>query len=114
MGARGLVVANAVNMAMRIWWSWSFVTTYMRNWGVEISVSEITPSPSLCLASAAAAWGLRNLEKGFDGSVADLVKWAGVAAGLGVVMVGLERRFLGQGWRMVRPVAGKGGGKKEI
>lgn len=114
MGARGLVVANAVNMAMRIWWSWSFVTMYMRNRGIEISVGEVTPSPALCLASAAAAWGLSNLEKGFDGSVVDLVKWAGVAGGLGVVMGGLERRFLGEGWRMLRPMAGKCREKKEM
>lgn len=103
MGARGLVVANAVNMAMRIWWSWSFVTAYMRHRGTQITISEITPSPGLCLASAASAWGLSNLGKSFDGSVVDLVKWAGVAGGLGVVMGALERRFLGEAWRMVRP-----------
>ena len=33
LGARGLVVANAVTMGLRIWWSWGFVQGYLGGWG---------------------------------------------------------------------------------
>ena len=103
MGARGLVVANAVNMGMRIWWSWAFVSTYLRHRGVEISVREIVPGLGLWIAGAAAAWGLGTVQHAFDGSIIDLAKWASVAGGLGAAMLFLERNFFLDCYCMLRP-----------
>ena len=106
MGARGLVLANGVNAGMRVLWSWDFVTSYMRQRGMELSVTGIVPGWGLWVAAGVAAWGLRTLGGRLDGTVVDLVKWAGVAVGLGVVMVVQERRFFWGCYEMVRPSRG--------
>ena len=86
LGARGLVLANAVNMALRIWWSWRFVQTYLSNEGVVFRMRDMAPASGSVVAAAAAAWGSRMVARQFDGDWMDLVLWASVAAGYGIVM----------------------------
>ena len=43
LGAKGLVAANAVNMAMRIVWSWSFVRQFFREKGISLSIRQPLP-----------------------------------------------------------------------
>lgn len=86
LGARGLVLANAVNMALRIWWSWSFVQTYLSGEGVVFRMRDIAPASGSVAAAGAAAWGSRIIARQFDGGLKDLVLWASVAIGYGIVM----------------------------
>lgn len=86
LGARGLVLANAINMILRIWWSWGFVTEYFSGKGVSWRIGEILPRASSAVSGALVAWGLRVLGNDFDGRLGDFVKWAGVAGGYGLVL----------------------------
>lgn len=86
LGAQGLVLANAVNMALRIWWSWRFVQTYLNSRGVVFRMRDMAPASGSVAAAAAAAWGSRMAAQQFDGGWMDLVLWASVAMGYGIVM----------------------------
>ena len=86
LGARGLVLANAVNMGMRIWWSAGFVGGWLSREGVRVGWGECLPSWGTGVMGVAVAGGMRVLERGFDGGWVDLVKCAGVAGGYGVLL----------------------------
>lgn len=86
LGAQGLVLANAVNMALRIWWSWRFVQTHLSRQGVVFRIRDMAPASGSVAAAAAAAWGSRVVARQFDGGWMDLVLWASVAIGYGIVM----------------------------
>lgn len=86
LGARGLVLANAINMALRIWWSWGFVKGYVRAMGGTLRLVDMLPSAGSGLGALAAAYGLRAARQGFEGDMGDLLKWAGVAGGYGLLM----------------------------
>ena len=45
MGAYGLVLANIVNMAVRILWSYTFIRTYLSKHGDSIRVSQVSMRP---------------------------------------------------------------------
>ena len=81
LGARGLVLANAINMALRIWWSWGFVGGYLSGRSVRWSITDILPSRSSMVGGLTAACGLRFLQRdNSPGILADLALWAAVAA----------------------------------
>lgn len=86
LGARGLVLANAINMLLRIWWSWGFVREYFSGRGVSWRIGEILPRVESAVSGALVAWGLRVLGSDFDGRLGDFAKWAGVAVGYGLVV----------------------------
>lgn len=86
LGARGLVLANAVNMVMRIWWSWGFAQAYLKQRGGGLLITQILPSLGSSLGALAAAYGLRIVRTEFNGGLGDLFLWAGVAGGYGVLM----------------------------
>lgn len=87
LGARGLVLANAVNMALRIWWSWGFVGKYLGGRGVRWSMTDILPSASSMVSGLAATCALRFLKRDVSkGIVADLATWAAVAASYGIIL----------------------------
>lgn len=86
LGAQGLVLANAVNMTLRIWWSWRFVQSYLNGKGVVFRMRDMAPASGSVAAAAAAAWGSRIAARQFDGGWMDLVRWASVAIGYGIVM----------------------------
>ena len=86
LGAQGLVLANAVNMTLRIWWSWRFVQAYLKDQGVGFSISNMAPASGSVIAAAAAAWGSRIVAQQSYGAWMDLVRWAGVVIGYGIVM----------------------------
>lgn len=86
LGASGLVLANAVNMALRICWSWHFVQTYLSSSGVVFRIRDMAPASGSMVAAAAAAWGSRIVARRFGGGWTDFVQWAGVAMGYGIIM----------------------------
>ncbi len=86
LGASGLVLANAVNMALRIWWSGNFVRSYLSHQGIVFRIRDMAPNSGSVIAAVAAAWGSKIVARRFDGGWMDLVQWAGVAMGYGVIM----------------------------
>ncbi|MCJ1251818.1 Oligosaccharide translocation protein rft1 [Trapelia coarctata] len=86
LGARGLVLANAVNMGMRILWSWGFVRGFLRGEGVGLRIAESLPARgSMGLGVLVAAY-LRVLQDGFQGGWMDLVKTVGVGGFYGLAL----------------------------
>ncbi|KAA6406661.1 MAG: hypothetical protein FRX48_09593 [Lasallia pustulata] len=82
MGAKGMVVANALNLGMRIWWS----AGVGDGWGGGVG-----------------GGGDEVAGEGVWWRVGDLVKGGVVAAGYGVLLLFLERKFLLQCYQMLRP-----------
>ncbi len=96
MGARGLVVTNAVVMGLRIWWSWSFVQGYLRGVGAQgLEVWEMIPTVGSLVVGFATRWCLGVMLEGkSDGGVEVMVQCGALVGlcGLGVLLS--ERRFL--------------------
>jgi len=86
LGARGLVLANAVNMAMRIWWSWGFVGGYLGGVGGGLRVAQALPSRGAMGLGVLVAAYLRVLREGFEGGWGDLGKVVLVGGGYGLAL----------------------------
>ena len=81
LGAKGLVAANAVNMVLRIVWSWGFVKRWLRTEGVTLSIAGCLPSPG-SIGVGVMIWNwMRTVEGELRGDWMDLVR----AGGVGVV-----------------------------
>ncbi|TLS29323.1 hypothetical protein PpBr36_02151 [Pyricularia pennisetigena] len=101
-GARGLVVANAINMVCRIVWCAVFIKRYFGRLGVKFELSELRPSGVTVGAAVVASQAVARLS-GPDvaglavrGVLFALVKIASIGAVfIAVVAVG-ERQFLMQ------------------
>lgn len=100
LGAMGLVVANAVTMGLRIWWSWGFVQAYLRGVGDREGVRsrDILPSIGSVAVGVAARGALMVVETGprADGGWGELVRCVLVA---GVCVLGVlvfERDFFSE------------------
>ena len=99
LGARGLVVANAVTMGLRIWWSWGFVQGYLGSVGSGegLRVGDLVPGMGSVAVGVAARGALVVMETGArkeEGGWVELVR-GGLVAGvcvLGVVFI--EREFI--------------------
>ncbi|KAL8831771.1 MAG: hypothetical protein Q9170_005161 [Blastenia crenularia] len=68
-GARGLVLANAVNMTCRIIWSWHFVSDYLRLRGVAIDRVELQPTIGTISFAFGTAMFLKRVELSFSESI---------------------------------------------
>jgi oligosaccharide translocation protein RFT1 len=56
LGAKGLVIGNMVNMALRIGWSVVFMQRYFRRQGVQVNTTNMRPQSSTiasCVGTAA-------------------------------------------------------------
>ncbi len=84
LGARGLVGANAVTMAMRVGWSWEFVGGYLDGaaGGEGLRVRDMVPTVGSLVVGLSARWCLVNLlNGGSDVGLAELMQ-IGVVVGL--------------------------------
>ena len=86
MGAQGLVLANAINMAMRILWSWSFVKSWLQQEGSGLGVAECLPTRQSMGLGVVTATYLSVLQKDFNGGLADLVKSTAVGGAFGLAL----------------------------
>ena len=85
-GAKGLVAANAVNMAMRIGWSWSFVRGYLDGKGSGLRFADCLPDiRSLSLGVLVASY-LAVLGQSFRGGYVDLGKTVAIGGIYGLVL----------------------------
>jgi hypothetical protein len=102
-GAQGLVGVNAVNMTVRIIWSYNFVKKFFYERNVVFGVGQFLPSPAVTTLGVAVAGGLAITSKGESGGWLELVKIVGVGGVYGLIMLYLERGFLMECYRMLRP-----------
>ena len=100
LGAMGLVIANAVTMALRIWWSWRFVQEYLGSvgGGEGLRFEGLLPSLGSVAMGTAARGALMVMVMGpaareEEGGVAELMRCA-VVAGVCVLGVGFFERDL--------------------
>lgn len=97
MGARGLVLANAVAMGLRICWSWGFVRGYLMGVGEgeALGVGDLLPSAGSVAMGVAARGALAVMGAGTrrEGGWGELLR-CGLVAGGCVLGVGFfERSF---------------------
>lgn len=84
LGARGLVGANAVTMAIRVGWSWEFVGAYLNDvgGGEGLRVRDMVPTVGSLVVGLSARWCLGHmLNGGSDVGLAELMQ-IGVVVGL--------------------------------
>ncbi|KAK3332688.1 Rft protein-domain-containing protein [Cercophora scortea] len=106
MGAVGLVVANAINMACRIAWCAVFIWGWFKGRGVQVDVLGALPRPSAVLAAVVTAGVVRRvvgdgaeMGMGVKETLGMLVRVAGVAVPFVVVVLFSERHFLQSGYQ---------------
>ncbi|MCJ1387020.1 Oligosaccharide translocation protein rft1 [Xylographa soralifera] len=85
-GAKGLVAANAVNMAMRIVWSWTFVRGYLDEQGSKLRFADCLPNITSISVGIMVASYLAILGQSFRGDYLDLAKTVIIGGMYGVVL----------------------------
>ena len=91
-GAKGLVLANAVNMGCRILWSWDFVRNYLGVRGEGLRIRDVLPSLGTGLLGAGTAFVLRRVAVGFGGTTLEVAKGVAVVGVFGLGMCVLRRK----------------------
>jgi oligosaccharide translocation protein RFT1 len=86
MGAEGLVWANAINMALRILWSSSFISAYLKRNGSRFSMPAMMPQPATIALGVSTAAVLSQMQAKFTGGAIDILKSA-VVAGAFIVLL---------------------------
>lgn len=98
LGARGLILANAVTMGLRIWWSWAFVQAYLAGvgGGDGLRLGGLLPSVGSVAMGLAARGALVAMETGArqDGGLGELLRCSLVAGGCVVGVAFFEREFV--------------------
>ena len=85
-GAKGLVAANAVNMAMRIVWSWTFVTGYLDGQGSKLGFADCLPDAKSISIGVLVASYLAVLGQSFRGGYSDLAKTVAIGGMYGLIL----------------------------
>ncbi|CAN8106557.1 unnamed protein product [Discula destructiva] len=88
-GARGIVIANGVNMALRIVWAGVFVKGWFGARGVEWRVGAVLPGPGAVAAAAVAGQVVRTVVEGkaVPVDVGSVVWELGKVVGVAVVLL---------------------------
>ncbi|KAI4145331.1 MAG: hypothetical protein LQ341_002420 [Variospora aurantia] len=85
-GARGLVLANAVNMTCRIVWSSLFVSNHLRLQGAALSYWDALPSTGTMICGFGTSCYLKSIEKTFFRSPWHALHGVAAAGGFGLAM----------------------------
>ncbi|KAF7197373.1 Oligosaccharide translocation protein RFT1 [Pseudocercospora fuligena] len=104
MGAKGLVWANCVNMALRIVFNLYFVKSFFQRHDLQYSIGDITPS-MYATAGAVVVPGLLKQTAGIlsrYGIIGELVRVGAIGTGLVLFIAVTERQFLLDCWRRAR------------
>jgi hypothetical protein len=107
MGGNGVVLANAVNMGLRIVWNTWFIKRFFAQKGSAFSVIETLPSVT-AVAPAVLIPTLMRTKPGFNflarlGSLGELVSMGAVGGVYVLYVLFFERKFLIDCYRMLRP-----------
>ncbi|KAL7952075.1 Rft domain-containing protein [Trichoderma barbatum] len=104
LGAQGLVYANSINMLCRIIWSGAFITGFFKSHGLDFAPASLFPTTTIAVSLSTLGL-LRWLNVHDDGdarALATLIKIAGSAIPLLLLIVFLERRFLLECFQSIR------------
>lgn len=84
LGAKGLVIANAVTMDMRVGWSWGFVRGYLNGIDAQVGlkVKEMVPTIGSLVVGLSARWCLGVLLSGGSDVTLGVLMQCGVVVGL--------------------------------
>lgn len=107
LGGRGVVLANTVNMGLRIVWNTWFIKNFFGQRGSKFSLSETLPSMT-SLAPFVVVPTLMQMRPGIGflgrfGVLGELVSMGGVGGIYVLHVLFFERRFLLECYRMLRP-----------
>ncbi|QIW94905.1 hypothetical protein AMS68_000423 [Peltaster fructicola] len=96
MGAKGLVLANCVNMALRILFNLSFVTSFFSKHGVTFNIGDLLPTPGAIAIAAIIPTLLPRVTASLSmyGLLGDLVAIGGIGVVFALVLLVLEQTFL--------------------
>jgi oligosaccharide translocation protein RFT1 len=86
MGAVGLLWANAINMALRILWSSSFISAYLKRNKSHFSILAMMPQPATIVVGVSTAAVLSQMQASFTGGAIDIIKSSVVAGGFIVLL----------------------------
>ncbi|KAJ8108921.1 hypothetical protein OPT61_g7835 [Boeremia exigua] len=117
LGGSGVVLANTVNMALRIVWNTWFITRFFSQKGTSFQLSAILPSLT-SLAPAVIVPVLMQMRPGFRylarfGVFGELVSMGTVAGLYALHVLFFERHFLLECYRMLRPARSAKGPKAQ-
>ncbi|PTB49867.1 hypothetical protein M431DRAFT_499883 [Trichoderma harzianum CBS 226.95] len=104
LGAQGLVYANSINMLCRIIWSGAFIVSFFKSHGVDFAPASLFPTTTIAVSLSTLGL-LRFLNVQDDGEqrpLATLIKIAGSAIPLLLLIVFLERKFLLECFQSIR------------
>ncbi|KAF4501553.1 oligosaccharidyl-lipid flippase [Fusarium agapanthi] len=95
LGAVGLVLANIINMGCRIMWSGAFIKRFFKRHGTDFKIKSLIPESTLGVSIATAIL-LKQLKvvDNADQPIKSLVKIAGSAIPLLLLILVLERHFI--------------------
>ncbi|KAF5564934.1 oligosaccharidyl-lipid flippase [Fusarium napiforme] len=95
LGAIGLVLANIINMGCRIIWSGAFIKRFFKRHGTDFKIKSLIPDSTLGVSIATAIL-LKQLKvvDNADQPIKSLVKIAGSAIPLLLLILVLERHFI--------------------
>ncbi|TAQ83691.1 hypothetical protein B7494_g7982 [Chlorociboria aeruginascens] len=94
LGAEGLVWANTINMFLRILWSISFISSYLRRHGAQLQLSVLVPHPLTLGAGVATFAVLTRMKTTFNGSLSDIMKCGISSAIFFILLLASERKYL--------------------
>ncbi|POS85118.1 hypothetical protein EPUL_001825 [Erysiphe pulchra] len=83
LGAQGIVVANSINMILRIIWAIIFIKSYLWRWQVDLKLNTLIPRP-ITIALGVAVSAIFTQIKIVDDSLFSLFK---IAAAAGIFLV---------------------------
>ncbi len=86
LGARGLVLVNAINMVLRIWWSWGFAEEYFRERGLNLKIADTMPTRASSGGAIMAFLALQGAGRYYHAGGIDFLKWVGVATLYGLIL----------------------------
>jgi hypothetical protein len=110
-GAMGVVAANAVNMSMRIIWSYRFVSQWFAERACPLELSDFVPRAfvvALGLATTAALQRVGNQHASLGQgplSLTEVAKMVGIGGAYGLFLLFTQRKFLADCYRLLRPKA---------
>ncbi|UKZ50416.1 hypothetical protein TrVGV298_004678 [Trichoderma virens] len=104
LGAQGLVYANSINMLCRIIWSGTFIIGFFKSHGLDFAPASLFPTTTIAVSLSTLGllqWlGVQN--DGEERPFATLIKIAGSAIPLLLLIVFLERKFLLECFQSIR------------
>ncbi|KAG5747184.1 hypothetical protein H9Q72_009461 [Fusarium xylarioides] len=94
LGAIGLVLANIINMGCRIIWSGAFIKRFFKRHGTDFKIKSLIPESTLGVSIATAILKQLKVVDNADQPIKSLVKIAGSAIPLLLLILVLERHFI--------------------